>query len=286
MTILELANLAIKISIAFSIISFGMRATFADGLSLFRQPGLLLRCVLSINVVMFFLAVVTVLMFDFHPAIKIGLIALSLSPIPPAIPTKLLKAGGSVTAVAGMMIAISALAIVIVPLGVALAGELAGKELRMPFVKVASTILMGVTIPLAIGMTIHQFAPALAARLADRIQFFSSILLALGFFTLLIIVWPIMTTLIGHGIFISLALFSIVGLVVGHLLGGPEEINRTMLAIATSTRHPGIVLAIAGINFPDEKGVIAVAIFHIVVAGLIALPYIVWRRKVQKRHEI
>jgi BASS family bile acid:Na+ symporter len=51
------------------------------------------------------------------------------------------------------------------------------------------------------------------------------------------------------------------------------------LALACGTRHPGIAIAIASLNFPDEKGVAALIVYHLVIGGLISAPYIRWRNR-------
>jgi len=55
------------------------------------------------------------------------------------------------------------------------------------------------------------------------------------------------------------------------VVGVPSD--RTVLALATTTRHPGTSL-----NFPGEKGALAVILYHLVIGSLVAIPYIRWRR--------
>lgn len=283
MMLAEVVWLALTSGIALSVFGFGLSATFADKTFLFRRPGLLLRSVLSMNVVMFALAIIVVLVLDLHRALEIGLVALSLSPVPPLMPRKLLKAGSTMSAAVGLVTAMSVLTIVIVPLGVALAGTLVGEDLRMPIVKVASTVLVAVIVPLSFGIAFRRFAPGLAERVVNPLWFLATALLVLAIIPLLIVVWPRLLSMFGSGIFPALALFSVTGLAVGHVLGGPDDVHRTVLALATSTRHPGMALAIAGFNYPDEQGVMAVVLSHMVVAGLVALPYLAWRRRLQAR---
>jgi BASS family bile acid:Na+ symporter len=90
-----------------------------------------------------------------------------------------------------------------------------------------------------------------------------------------------MKSMIGTGAVGMLALFSAVGLVVGHWLGGPDAGNRTVLAVATARRHPGIALAIASANFPDEKAVLAVLLWHLIVGSIFSMPYTIWRKRQQ-----
>ena len=66
----------------------------------------------------------------------------------------------------------------------------------------------------------------------------------------------------------------------GHTLGGPIADNRTALALATGTRHPGVAMAIASATFPEEKAVVAVVILHLLVSAIVCLPYVKWRSRV------
>jgi BASS family bile acid:Na+ symporter len=65
----------------------------------------------------------------------------------------------------------------------------------------------------------------------------------------------------------------------GHWLGGPDSDDRTALAIASSMRHPGVALAIARLNFPEEPLVPAAVILFLLINVIVTLPYGAWRRK-------
>jgi BASS family bile acid:Na+ symporter len=71
--------------------------------------------------------------------------------------------------------------------------------------------------------------------------------------------------------------FVVIGLVVGHLLGGPVPEHSIVLALSTVTRHPAIALSIASANFPDERfgGTI---LLYLIVAALVGMPYLKWQR--------
>ena len=66
-------------------------------------------------------------------------------------------------------------------------------------------------------------------------------------------------------------------------LGGPVPENRTSLAIATSSRHPGVALLLARANFPAEKLVVAAVLLYLLVNAVLAIPYLLWikRRRTQ-----
>jgi bile acid:Na+ symporter, BASS family len=49
----------------------------------------------------------------------------------------------------------------------------------------------------------------------------------------------------------------------------PVEEDRTTLALATSARHPGLAMAIAAANFPQQKTLVAGAVVIYLILRLI-----------------
>jgi bile acid:Na+ symporter, BASS family len=94
MNLSSLIPLVLKASIFLTVFALGLQATFADATFLFRRPGLLARGFISMSVMMPLLALLLVMTFRLEPEVKIALVALSVSPVPPVFPKKALKAGG------------------------------------------------------------------------------------------------------------------------------------------------------------------------------------------------
>ncbi len=118
MDLAEILPLAIKASIALTVVGLGLTATLGDGVFLFRHPGLLLRSLLSMNVLMPLVAVGCAVAFDMPDSVEIALVALAVSPVPPILPTKELKAGGTRPYTLGLLVAIGLCSIVVVPVTV------------------------------------------------------------------------------------------------------------------------------------------------------------------------
>jgi BASS family bile acid:Na+ symporter len=58
--------------------------------------------------------------------------------------------------------------------------------------------------------------------------------------------------------------------------------DRTVLAIATSSRHPGLALAIAQANFPEQITLVAGAVvIYLIFRAILAIPYTRWRQAAQ-----
>jgi BASS family bile acid:Na+ symporter len=97
---------------------------------------------------------------------------------------------------------------------------------------------------------------------------------------LLIFAWRPALQLIGHGDLVAMIVFTGVGVAVGHWLGGPDPAERTTLALATASHHPGLAIAIAVANFPAQRMLVAAAvILYLLVNALVLLPYVAWCKR-------
>jgi BASS family bile acid:Na+ symporter len=88
--------------------------------------------------------------------------------------------------------------------------------------------------------------------------------------------WPAIVSLIGNGTIVALAAFVVIGLLTGHLLGGPGAEERSVLALASAARHPGVALAIASANFPEQKLAPAAVLLYLLVSAVLTIPYVMW----------
>jgi BASS family bile acid:Na+ symporter len=83
-------------------------------------------------------------------------------------------------------------------------------------------------------------------------------------------------SLIGDGTLLSLGSFALIGLIIGHLLGGPDPDNRPILALATASRHPAVAMAIAHANFPEQKLAGAAVFLYLILSGILSALYLSW----------
>lgn len=276
MTLQTLIPLVLLVSVLLLVFAIGARATWEDATYLFRRPGELLRAILAINILMPLFAVALIMLFDFHSAVKIAIVAMSISPIPPLLPGKLMKSGGTEAYAVGLLIAAGVLSIITVPLTMEILSRFFNQPLQMTASAVAKTIAIGILIPMAVGLLAHHFAPVMAERLSKIISKVAGIGLLASLLAILISAAPAIWYLIGNGTVIALALFAIAGLAIGHFLGGPAPENRVALAISTASRHPGIAIAIASVNYPGEKLVLACVLLYLLVNAVVSIPYLSW----------
>jgi len=279
MTLSHFILRVLKISIVLSVLAIGLNVSFADTAYLFRKPGLLGKALLSMYVIMPIVALALALSFDLNPAVKVALVTLSVSPIPPILPNKEFKAGGSANYTIGLMVATGLLAIVITPLILEVFQSVTGRELGMPMSTIAAQVLATILVPLLIGIAIRTFLPSTAAKLVKPLAKIAALLLLLGVLPVLITAGRAILSLIGDGTLLSLGVFALIGLLTGHLLGGPETENRRVLALSTASRHPAVALGIAHANFPNQKLSVAAIFLYFLVSTILSAPYISWVKR-------
>jgi bile acid:Na+ symporter, BASS family len=275
-----LIPLVLRASILLTVFAIGLRTKPQDLVYVFQRPRLLLRSLLSIDLIMPLFAGSLVAVTSLPPFADIALLALSVAPIPPRLPKKARTATGDGSYAIGLLVVASVLAIVLVPLSVDLLSKALGQRAEIPIWTIASILVVNVLAPLAAGILVHHFAPALAERIEKPLTMLGSILLAVSVIPILIMQIPAILT-IGDGTVIAVVAFIFVGLAAGHLLGGPDPANRTVLALTTSSRHPGIAIAIANANFPEQELVVPTIALYLLLNILISIAYKKWA---ERRH--
>ncbi len=272
----QIVMLALQVSIIATVFGFGLKSTVNDLLYVWRRPGLLARSLLAMLVIMPALAVVMARAFSFPRAVAIALIALAISPVPPLLPKKETKAGGLQAYGLGLMAVLGVLAIVTIPLTVELLERIFGVPLGIPARTVAGIALTTMVGPLVAGVLLRTLAPTVAERLAGPVGTLAAVLLPLAILPVLVVALPAAWRAVGDGTLVAIAVFVVVGLGVGHLLGGPEPGHAGVLALATAARHPALAFAVASANFPQERFGGAI-VLYLVVTGLLSLAYIKWQ---------
>src|SRR3974377_1812786 len=84
-------RIAILISVTLIVVALGLRCASGDATYLLHRPRLLVRSLVAMNVIMPLLALWLASAFDFKTPVKVALVALAVSPLPPILPGKRLK---------------------------------------------------------------------------------------------------------------------------------------------------------------------------------------------------
>lgn len=272
MDITQLISLAVGVSVLLLVVGLGMRASVAEATSVFRRvfqpPHSLLRAIIAMNLVVPLVAAFLAGTFALLPPVKVAIVAMSISPVPPILPAKQLQFGGRASFVYGLLVVVSVAAVVFVPASVELLGWIFHGDYHFSFLAIAGIIAKTILTPLAVGMIIRTVAPAVAERWASRVLRLGNIVLVVGLAPVIISSWKGVVALIGDGTVLAMIAMVAAAVCAGHWIGGPNENDRTALGIVCAMRHPGVALAIATRNFPDEKSVPAAIILFAFIAAL------------------
>lgn len=279
---LAISDAVVSGSLIALILAVGLDATADDVLYVLRRPKLLFVGVLSVNVIVPVAASLLIALLPLTPIVKMGIVLMALSAVPPVLPGEELKAGATRAYAYGLYTALALLTVLVVPAWVAMAAWIYGVQASVSIETVASKVGWQVLLPLTIGLALRRLAPRLARRAAPWVPKLSLGLLFVGELPVFVSSWPTMMELVGNGTVLVMVVVSAIGLLSGHLLGGPNIGERGALALASATRHPGIAAMIATTNAADEQ-VSAVILLFLLAGMLTAEPYKHWlNRRIQR----
>jgi BASS family bile acid:Na+ symporter len=268
----ELLIVLIKLSIVAIIIAVGAGTAPADISYLWQRPRLLIRSLIAMYVLVPLVAFVLVLVLPVTPGVKAALLVLAVSAGAPLLPKKL-RLLRSPEYIFSLLATSSLVAIVVVPLWVALLAAYFNVTVDLPLAKVVMAIVKAILLPLAIGMVIRLMAPAVSARLSDAVIKLASPVLAVAAIVLLALHWGVVMATNWPGV-VALAILLISALFIGHRMGGPHPDDRIALAVACATRHIGIALIVAT-EF-RSPGTAVIVVSYIVTAVVISSLYLTW----------
>jgi BASS family bile acid:Na+ symporter len=282
MDLKQLVILALQLSVVCTVFGFGLKTTTDDMVSLVRRPGLLVRSLLAVFIVMPAVVVALTRLFNFLPVVEIALVALAISPMPPLLPQRQAKAGGDTSYGLGLMAVLALASIVMVPLALKFLTVVFERPLAMAPGTLARIVLISAILPLAAGMAVRAFLPRLASSIEKPVALVAKGLLVPGVVVLLIATAPAVWVLVGDGTIVAILLFLAIGFAVGHVMAGSDPERSLVLALSTACRHPAIAFSIAAANFPEERFG-AVIVLYVLLGAVAGLPYLAWeQRRIQQ----
>jgi BASS family bile acid:Na+ symporter len=287
----RLINILVLVTLIEMMLAVGLSVTSAELLSVARSRRLVLRALLANYVCVPALTVVLLLMLGTTPIVAAGFLILALCPGAPFGPPCTAIARGNTTVAVGMMGILAASSALVAPLllsallAVMPAADSADAGTGMPEVDAATmvrTLLLTQLVPLAVGLGVRHYWPAVAARL-HRPANALSVILGLAVIPLILIVQFDTLNAIRPRGFAGMLLLLIGSLAAGWLLGGPGVGTRRAMALTTSLRNVGVGLVIATSAFPNSAAATAVIAYGIIEILGSLLVAVTWGRLAQSR---
>jgi bile acid:Na+ symporter, BASS family len=279
MDIMKLLSIGVRVSIFLMVLSMGMAGQRGEARELFRRPALLLRSIVAMQVLAPLLAVALAYFLPLERAVKIALVTLAVSPVPPFLPRRALKAGGSRGYVVSLLATSALLSVISIPVTLSLISDVAGISLSLPLVALVKQLVLTVLLPLLGGLLFARAAPEFARSWAAPIGSGAALVLVISVVPVIVKLFPAFQKLAGDGTLLVMTVYALAALAIGHLLGGPDHGNRTVLALSTAARHPGIAILLATTNFAAERLATPAVLLMAIVSFVAAVPYLTFTRR-------
>ena len=274
----ELVMIVVQLSLLLLILSVGMRSRWEDLLYVVKKPADLGKALVAVNVIVPLTATLVAAVLPLDWATRTGLIIMAVSPLAPLASNKMLMSSADRSYDVGLYAALVLLAVIIVPVTVALLNPLYELHATVSVSEIAWFVVKSVLLPLAAGIVIATKWPNFAKKAAPIASLITYIVLIPVAVIFLFRTGPQLAALIGSGAMIVIVATIVAGLAAGHLLGGPRPGHRAALAQAAATRHPGIAGLIAQGDLHSPHVMTAVLLFLLTGVVLTTI-YLLWAKR-------
>jgi bile acid:Na+ symporter, BASS family len=284
MTTIEILTKALGIVILVFLVStmfsVGLSLTIRQILGPLRNARLFISSLVSCYILVPLIAVVVTRLFGLDEPLKVGLVLFSMAAGAEAGPKLAGFAKANVAFSVGLLVALLCISVVFIPLVL----NLLLPEAHIATGKLLIKLLLGVALPLSLGL----FLKARYAALADRFRPFahktSTIFMALMTIGIIGLNMKEIAGLFGTGTIGAVIVFIVASVFVGSLLGGPGRDNRWTLAFMSGGRNASISLVIASQVFSDPKVLLMITVTVVLqLALLLPLAIYVGRRTAQRQ---
>jgi bile acid:Na+ symporter, BASS family len=280
MTMDELINVLVTITLIEMMVAIGLGVTFVDLAGAARNGRLVGRAALANYVCVPAVTVGLLLLFDAHPMVAAGFLILAVCPGAPYGPPFAALAKGNVAVAVGLMVILAGSSAIIAPLLLHYLLPLAsGKEsLQVDAARIVTTLLVTQLVPLCVGVAVRHWRPLLADWLHRPANLVSKVLNLIVVGLILVAQSHLLMEIRPRGYVGMLALL-IASWAAGWLLGGPDSASRKTMTLTTSLRNVGVGLVIATGTFAGTPAVTAVLVyglFEVLGSLLLALGLARW----------
>src|SRR5262245_6130259 len=190
------------------------------------------------------LAVLFVMVLGLKGPVAAGIVLMAISPGAPVALRRAIDAGGHPEFAPALHLAIVMLAVVTVPISVAIMAAIFSVQAVLSPLDVARQVFFAQFLPLGLGALVRTRWPARAAWLAPRLTRISNLMLVALLLVCAVVLGPAVGRL-GWAPAISGAGVTAFALLIGGAFGGRDPSVRTAAAIAAAMRNPGLALLVA-----------------------------------------
>lgn len=259
-----LAGLSVLVFVIGSMASMGLSLKINQIIEPLKNVRLVILALVANFILVPIVAYLITIVFPLSEELEIGLILLATAAGAPFLPKLAEAAKGSTAFSVGLMVLLMVVTIVYLP--IVLPMLLPGVQVN-PW-EIAQSLIVMMLIPLLIGLFIKTRYEETAAKIQPTFGQASNIALLALTVLGLVLNFSEMIALVGSWGILAGALFIVISLAAGYLLGGSESKIKSVMGLGTGQRNISAALLVAGQNFgPDVLTYLMV----IAVIGLVIL---------------
>ncbi|MBD2655147.1 sodium dependent transporter [Synechocystis sp. FACHB-383] len=268
----------VKVTIFSLMLAMGIKFSLETMFSFWRKPALLFRALLAVVVLVPLVVVALLKLFNLPLGVAMGLVFLAASPGAPLTTKRTKMAGAKSSQSASLQLTLALLAVIITPLTLAIFTVLFQSIPEKPtMLDVAKQVTIVQLLPVSLGLLLQKFGANYAVKVEKSLTFIANFLFFVLVILACIIGFPLLFKLWGLPL-VAITIMVIVSMGIGHVLGGPDEDHRYILAISCIARNIGLALFITILN-GLEKQVIPTIVAYLMVGAVFGVLYSIYHKR-------
>jgi predicted Na+-dependent transporter len=240
-----------------------------------RQRGVMAAALFAALVPVPATVLLFVLLLGIKGVVATGILLMAISPGAPIALRRAIEAGGRSALAPPLHVVIVLLAIVTVPVSLAILSAIFQKDFGVSPLQVARQVFFAQLLPLGLGAALRAIRPQAAARLEAPLARATNLALLALAAVLLVVLWPLLAE-VGWVPCAAGAGLTLCALAIGAACAGRDAAMRPVAAVAAALRNPGLALLIATIN-KMPPGVAAAVFAYALGATAVVTAFVVWQ---------
>jgi len=277
MTLDRAVNVLVNITLVEMMATIGLGVSIADIVAASKDWRFVTRAFLANYVVFPAATLVLLTAFESPPLVCAGFLIAAVCPGAPYGPPLTAVARGNVVLAVGLLVLLAGssafIAPILLPAMLRMSTGDTGSDVSA--FQLVKTLFLAQFLPLCLGLAVRRKWPTVADRLSKPAKGASAVL-NVASLSLIVVVQFEMLAALPFRAFAGMFLLIGVGVAAGWLLGGPANVDRRALVMATAVRNVGVTLAIATSAFPGTRAVVAATAFGVVQTIVMALVAAAW----------
>lgn len=276
-----ITKLTLLVFIVASMITVGLSQRVSNIIGPLLQPRLVLLALAANFVAAPLLALLLTKIIPLQQPYAIGLLLLGAAAGAPFLPKLTEMARGDIALSVAMMILLMIVSVAFLPLALPFLVQ----GLRVNPWSIAKPLVFLMLLPMTIGFALKNWFERSALWLypifhkVTDVTFAASVVLVVG------LNMKAMAGTLGSGAIGACAVLTLLSVVVGYALGGPDPGKRRVLGLATGARNVAAALAVGQISFEDP-GVVVMVVIGGAVGLILLLPTVrLFSRKALKNQQ-